>query len=264
MHIFERVWNKWLRQPYRLSKTYDQGQGEIILLLIHGIGVDSHTWQPLVELIDTKAYRVVAYDLLGFGDSPKPTDSDYSTNTHAKSIIYSFKRDISRLRHKQVIIIGHSMGCIIASRINASQKIHINQLILYQPPLLSASDAKTRKSFYASFYKYLSTRSNLVITYSKLRSKSSRGGEGFDVSDRSWIAFERSLKNTIIKQNTLSELEKSTTPTDIIYGRLDFVVSRVQAKNLIATNSNIVLHKVAETHDISPRAGRFIKNIIKH
>lgn len=264
MHVFERFWNIWLKQPYRLNKTYDFGDGDTVLLLIHGIGVDAHTWRPLIDQIDNDGYRVIAYDLLGFGESPKPAGCDYSTKTHARAILYSLRKDLGRLGNKRFIIAGHSMGCIIASQINASKKIPLDQIILYQPPLLTPADEQTRRSFYTSFYKYLSTKPNLVISYSKLQERRAKKVATFTVSEESWIAFERSLRNTIIKQNALSELGKTTIPTDIIYGRLDFVVSRVQAKNLIAMNPNIVLHKIAEVHDISPRAGRFIKNIIKH
>ena len=52
------------------------GQGEP-LLLIHGFPTASwdwhYLWQPLAQ-----RYRVIACDMLGFGDSAKPLDHDYS------------------------------------------------------------------------------------------------------------------------------------------------------------------------------------------
>lgn len=52
------------------------GQGEP-LLLIHGFPTASwdwhYLWQPLAQ-----RYRVIACDMLGFGDSAKPTDHVYS------------------------------------------------------------------------------------------------------------------------------------------------------------------------------------------
>lgn len=52
------------------------GQGEP-LLLIHGFPTASwdwhYLWQPLAQ-----RYRVIACDMLGFGDSAKPVNHDYS------------------------------------------------------------------------------------------------------------------------------------------------------------------------------------------
>ncbi|MCF4994101.1 alpha/beta fold hydrolase [Pseudomonas syringae] len=57
-------------------RYWTAGQGEP-LLLIHGFPTASwdwhYLWQPL-----TQRYRVIACDMLGFGDSAKPTDHTYS------------------------------------------------------------------------------------------------------------------------------------------------------------------------------------------
>jgi pimeloyl-ACP methyl ester carboxylesterase len=57
-------------------RYWTAGQGEP-LLLIHGFPTASwdwhYLWQPL-----TQRYRVIACDMLGFGDSAKPVNHDYS------------------------------------------------------------------------------------------------------------------------------------------------------------------------------------------
>jgi len=261
MRLQERIWNGWLRRPYKLSKTIDTRKGEQIILLIHGLGASSESWAPLIKELKGQNFRIIAYDLLGFGASPEGKTSDYSTEAHAKSIALSFKRDFGS-RKKPVILIGHSMGCIISSKLVHKGWLRVSRLILYEPPLLTPTRSE-RKNIYKGIYAFLSKSPNLVITYSKLMSKRSKKSGNFDINPDNWRAFELSLKNTILGQTTLFELQNTKTPTDIIYGSYDFVVSRAQAKNLIAVNPNIVLHKVSEIHDISPRAGRFIKKILK-
>ena len=62
-------------------RYWTAGQGEP-LLLIHGFPSASwdwhYLWQPL-----TQRFRVIACDMLGFGDSAKPTNHDYSLQEQA-------------------------------------------------------------------------------------------------------------------------------------------------------------------------------------
>ncbi|HRI95919.1 MAG TPA: alpha/beta fold hydrolase, partial [Nocardioides sp.] len=51
------------------------GQGPVLLLL-HGLGCDHRTWEPVLETL-ARRYTVIAPDLLGHGLSDKPR-ADYS------------------------------------------------------------------------------------------------------------------------------------------------------------------------------------------
>lgn len=73
------VWRKRAQTLVFRGQTiryWTAGQGEP-LLLIHGFPTASwdwhYLWQPLVQ-----RYRVIACDMLGFGDSAKPLDHEYS------------------------------------------------------------------------------------------------------------------------------------------------------------------------------------------
>lgn len=256
---FDKFWHGWLKRPYRLAKTLDIGNGEQLVVLVHGLAATSQSWLAAAKQLQSDSYRIVGYDLLGFGDSPKPVTSSYSTDEHAKALASSIKRDFPK---RPVIIIAHSMGCLVASRLSIMSNLSIQKCILYQPPLLNVS-AHEKRNLYASIYRYAANKPSLILTYSKLVGRMAGRLSLFTVAPENWIAFERSLKNTILGQRTLEELEKIPFPIHVIYGRFDFIVSRRQAKNLIDTNPNIVLHKVTEIHDISPRAGRYIKKILQ-
>jgi cis-3-alkyl-4-acyloxetan-2-one decarboxylase len=256
---FDTLWHSWLKRPYRLKRTLDRGDGQQLVVLIHGLAATSQSWLGAAKQLESNKYRLVGYDLLGFGASPKPTRSFYSADEHAKALAHSIKKDFP---NRPLIIVGHSMGCIVASRLSTTSKLKIRQCILYQPPLLNVS-AREKRSLHASIYRFIANKPSLILTYSKLAGRMAGRLSLFTVNPQTWLAFERSLKNTILGQQTLEELKKIPFRTDIIYGRFDFVVSRRQAKNLIDTNPNIVLHKVAEIHDISPRAGRYIKKILQ-
>jgi hypothetical protein len=51
-------------------------------------------------------------------------------------------------------------------------------------------------------------------------------------------------------------------PTDIVYGRLDFVVIRQGAKKLFQQNKHIKLHLVTDMHGISARSAHYLAGLL--
>jgi pimeloyl-ACP methyl ester carboxylesterase len=83
------------------------GQGPVLLLL-HGLGCDHTTWEPVIDAL-AKRYTVIAPDLLGHGQSAKPR-ADYSVGGYANAM-----RDlITVLGIDKVTVAGHSFGGGIA------------------------------------------------------------------------------------------------------------------------------------------------------
>ncbi len=74
------------------------------LLLLHGLGCDHTTWEPVIETL-SRRYTVIAPDLLGHGLSAKPR-ADYSVGGYANGM-----RDlITVLGIDKVTVVGHSFG----------------------------------------------------------------------------------------------------------------------------------------------------------
>jgi pimeloyl-ACP methyl ester carboxylesterase len=79
------------------------GQGPVLLLL-HGLGCDHTTWEPVIDAL-ARRYTVIAPDLLGHGQSAKPR-ADYSVGGYANGM-----RDLlTVLGIDKVTVIGHSFG----------------------------------------------------------------------------------------------------------------------------------------------------------
>jgi pimeloyl-ACP methyl ester carboxylesterase len=79
-----------------------------VLLLLHGLGCDHTTWEPVIETL-AKRYTVIAPDLLGHGQSAKPR-ADYSVGGYANGM-----RDLlTVLGIDKVTVVGHSFGGGIA------------------------------------------------------------------------------------------------------------------------------------------------------
>lgn len=74
------------------------------LLLLHGLGCDSSTWEPVIDAL-AEHYTVIAPDLLGHGESDKPA-ADYSLGGYANGM-----RDLlTVLGIEKVTVVGHSFG----------------------------------------------------------------------------------------------------------------------------------------------------------
>ncbi len=75
-----------------------------VLLLLHGLGCDHTTWDPVIDIL-ARRYTVVAPDLLGHGLSDKPR-ADYSVGGYANGM-----RDLlTCLGIDKVTVVGHSFG----------------------------------------------------------------------------------------------------------------------------------------------------------
>lgn len=74
------------------------------LLLLHGLGCDHTTWEPVLDAL-ARRYTVIAPDLLGHGLSDKPR-ADYSVGGYANGM-----RDLlTVLGVDKATVLGHSFG----------------------------------------------------------------------------------------------------------------------------------------------------------
>jgi pimeloyl-ACP methyl ester carboxylesterase len=106
------------RRAYRIA-----GSGPVILL-IHGIGDNSTTWETVQAKL-AQRFTVIAVDLLGHGQSDKPR-ADYSVAAYANGM-----RDLlSVLDIDRVTVIGHSLGGGVAMQFAYQFPQLVERLIL--------------------------------------------------------------------------------------------------------------------------------------
>src|SRR4051812_43839182 len=95
-----------------------------VLLLIHGIGDDSSTWDPVLDDL-ARDHTVLAPDLLGHGGSDKPR-GDYSIGAYANGM-----RDLlSVLDIDRVTLVGHSLGGGVAMQFAYQYPERTERLVL--------------------------------------------------------------------------------------------------------------------------------------
>lgn len=263
VRLFDYFWHKYLNRPYRLRVTIDEGTGTHAVVLLHGIGASGQVWRPLVDQLDHAKNRIIAVDLLGFGESPKPDWNEYSVDEHARAVLHTLRRKGVTGR---ITIVAHSMGCLVASHLAATNKSKLRRLVLYEPPLLADQPKKRthrwRQQRYLAFLEYISNHPELLMLQHRRLWRWAQKLSGLVMDEKTWLPFERSLRNTIMRQEAFRELREIKVPTDIIYGRLDFVVIRSGVKQDLQDNPYIRLQLVSEMHDITNRAARAIASVL--
>jgi pimeloyl-ACP methyl ester carboxylesterase len=109
------------------------GKGEPVILL-HGYAQNSHMWLPLIpELAKTRT--VIAPDLRGFGDSPKP-DGGYDKKTMAQDI----RALVASLGFKRVAVVGHDIGLMVAYAYAAQYPGEVDRIVLMDAFLPGVGD----------------------------------------------------------------------------------------------------------------------------
>lgn len=102
----------------------DEGAGDEVLLLIHGMAGSSETWRSVIPRL-AKRYRVIAPDLLGHGQSAKPR-SDYSLGAFAVGL-----RDfLDELGVTGATVVGQSLGGGVAMQFAYQHREYCRRLIL--------------------------------------------------------------------------------------------------------------------------------------
>lgn len=261
MALRDTIWHQYLRRPYRLA-VREAGDGEPLVLL-HGLGGSGEVWAPLISKLPPGKWHAIMPDLLGFGDSPRPGWSKYSVRDHARAIITTLnKHHIGQ----PVTIVAHSMGCLIAAHLATRYPRRVKRLVLYAPPLFADEPVfprhtKMRQRYFA-FFEYVAAHPQLILLQKRRLWRLAKKMIGVDMSEEKWLPFERSLRNTIMAQQAYSEMLKLSVPTDIVYGRLDIVVTRTEVNKMLESNKHIAMHLVTGTHNVTKIPAAYLAKLL--
>lgn len=99
------------------------------VLLIHGWASSGQMWSRLTQNLQHSA-RFWAVDLYGFGQSPRPTGDEAIHIEHHADRLYRF---IQQHGIRPKIIVGHSMGGMLALKLAADHPELMERLVLMSP-----------------------------------------------------------------------------------------------------------------------------------
>ena len=102
----------------------EQGKGSPVIL-IHGIPTNSLMWRAIIPLL-AKTHRVIAPDLLNYGQSTKPKSADVSINAQSRMIV----KLMDALGVRRADIVAHDIGGGIAQLIAVNYPEKVRKLVL--------------------------------------------------------------------------------------------------------------------------------------
>jgi pimeloyl-ACP methyl ester carboxylesterase len=247
--------------PYKLHVS-TSGSGPTVILL-HGIATSSDSWKYLLPLLNGR-YKCITIDLIGFGLSPKPDWYAYDPDEHVKNIHHTIN---SIKIKKPYILVGHSMGALLAVRYAARYKKEISKLILLSPPVYSnVQEIKTAKkiwrdALYAKAYRYIRTHKKFTLKGAAGLKNLVLRNNPFLITEDTWLSFSKSLENTIEKQNVHADLEQIYCPVEIFYGSLDQLLIK---KNIYSLGKfkNVQFHALRIGHAINMRYSLAVNAIL--
>lgn len=257
--MYDTIIHKWLRLPYQLHVGIDTGtkQPELTVVFIHGLANSHAMWESVIKTIDTATIRVMAVDLLGFGASPKPSWLAYSTLAQARSLNY-----ILRLRRVSgpVLIVGHSLGALVAVQYASKYSRNLTSLLLCSPPFYKPSQlpdgAKLGRIIqaddaYHMLYRHSRHKQELAIRLARFLKSAKLLSKHFTVDEATLPAIVSSLEMSIENQTSLEDAKQLTMPIHVLYGQFDPFVLKRHLKALKRHNSNAHIYTIPAGHELS-------------
>lgn len=120
-------------------------QGAPVAVLLHGIGSAGASWLPCARAL-ASTHRVIAWDMPGYGESTPLADADPRAEAYAQRL----EGLLQALDVRSCLLVGHSLGAIVAAASAHRQPQRLRALVLLSPaggygaPGLEADRARVR------------------------------------------------------------------------------------------------------------------------
>lgn len=226
------------------------------LLLIHGLGDEADTWRHVLPTF-SEAFHVLAVDLPGFGRSDKPNIK--YTPHFLINVLITF---LNQLDISDVIIMGSSLGAMLAQAMTFTIPDRVNGLILVDGGLLQLEKTKNvplvlMRTPLLGEWMYTKLRKDPDAAFKTLNSvyyqlqqlpDSDRDFLHKRVNQRVWSdgqrrAYLSTLRNLSkwlkkIQTRLPGQLQQITCPTLVIRGEFDYLFSELSADAILKHQSN--------------------------
>jgi pimeloyl-ACP methyl ester carboxylesterase len=137
------VYGQDVRMAYMDVSPVGQPNGRTVVLF-HGMNFGGFYFGGLIDALRKNGFRVVALDQIGFGRSSKPV-IPYNFNDMA----WNSRKVLQSLGISKAVIVGHSMGGMLAARFAASYPDITERVVLYDP--IGLTDSRFAGSHWTSF-----------------------------------------------------------------------------------------------------------------
>ena len=121
-----------IRIPVSLGELHAEryGFGDHPLVLLHGFGTSSFLWRHVVPALPLGQVTAWALDLLGHGESDRPTEGEFDIAAQATCV----EQAMTVLRVGRATVVGVDLGAAVALRLAATRPARVHSLVLISPP----------------------------------------------------------------------------------------------------------------------------------
>ncbi|WP_185117642.1 alpha/beta fold hydrolase [Chryseobacterium sp. PMSZPI] len=220
--------NNDLKMAY-MDVQPQKANGKTIMLL-HGKNFNGAYWERTAGDLASKGFRVIIPDQIGFGKSSKPQSYQFSFSQLAENT----KAILDELKIEKTIVLGHSMGGMVATRFTLLYPERVQKLVLENP--IGLEDYKTFATYQNIDQAYLSELKNTAETYKNYQLKfyyDNKWKEEYQPwldliagwtlhKDYPLVAWDAALTTDMIyNQPVCYEFKNIKTPTLLIIGTRD-------------------------------------------
>lgn len=233
------------------------------IMLLHGKNFNGAYWEQTAKALTDKGYRVIIPDQIGFGKSSKPAHFQYSFHELAANT----KKVLDTLKITKIIVLGHSMGGMVATRFAVMYPEMVEKFILENPIGLEDYKLKVPYQPIDKWYQSeLKSDANSIKNYQltsyydgKWKPEYSRWVNllaGWTLNkDYPKVAWNSALTyDMIYTQPVCYDFDKITAPTLLIIGQRD----------RSAVGKNLAPEDVRKTLGNYPELGKITKSKIKN
>ena len=236
-----------------------QPNGQTVVLL-HGKNFNGYYWKEVISFLANNGYRVIVPDQVGWGKSDKP-------NIHYSFHLLSAntKKILDTLGIKEVVIIGHSMGGMLAARFSLLYPQMVKKIIFENPigledyktfvpyQSVEATYSKELKADFDSLKKYQqSYYPQWKPEYDQYVNAQYQALQYPSFTEATWASGL--TYQMIYEQPVVYEFKNITSPTLIIIGQAD---RTVVGKNLLPKDQ-------ALKYGNYPKLGKWLKAEIRN
>ncbi|KAA0993139.1 alpha/beta fold hydrolase [Dyadobacter aurulentus] len=252
-------------QAEKISMAYmvvqpEKGNGKSIMLL-HGKNFNGAYWEQTAKALADQGYQVIIPDQIGFGKSTKPLHFQYSFQELAAAT----KRILDKLNVNKTIVLGHSMGGMVATRFTLMYPETVEKLVLENP--IGLEDYKVKVPYQSVDKWYMSELKNDFTSIKSYQLNSYYDGKWKDNytkwvnllagwtlnKDYPRVAWNSALTyDMIYSQPVCYEFNQIKVPTLLIIGQRD----------RSAVGKNLAPEDVRKTLGNYPALGRQTKALI--
>lgn len=249
--------HRYLGIPHRMHVRDDRGGAgnpAATVVFVHGIGNTGASWDGVIADLPPTV-RVITVDLLGFGASPKPEWLRYNVREQARALRHTLR---SLRVHGRLIVVGHSLGTLIAIEYAKRYPHHTSSLILCAPPLYTSAETKrdgvrlkADDMLRRLYVRVANGRGERLLKFAALAKRYKLVAPTFSLSDENVGAYMATLSASIVQQTSLADALELKLPVHIIRGRFDPLVIAKNLKTLTNKNSFVSLGVVMAGHEIN-------------